>query len=77
MTLAVETKSGTKKFTMNWSDLEDNFTVSVEGMPVRLMPQYVENAVNGKRADLATLPQNLTSRFVSLWRFREPDLRAG
>ena len=44
VTLAVETKSGTRKVTMNWSDLEDNFTVSIDGMPVRLMPLYEEAA---------------------------------
>ena len=46
--LAVETKSGTKKFTMNWSDMEGNFTLSIEGMPFRRMPLYDENTDEGK-----------------------------
>ena len=48
VTLAVETKSGTKKFNFNWSDLEENFTVSIDGMPVRLMPLYEETADEGR-----------------------------
>ena len=46
--LAVETKSGTKKVTMNWSDLEDNFTASIDGMPVRQMPLYEQATDEGK-----------------------------
>ena len=46
--LAVDTKSGTKKFRMTFSDLEDNFTLSIDGLSYRQMPRYEEAIDEGK-----------------------------
>ena len=66
MTLAVETKSGTKKFNFNWSDMEDNFTLSIEGMPVRLMPLYEEGADEGKTCFIPSQLSTLAASDPSL-----------
>ena len=76
VTLAVETKSGTKKFNFNWSDMEGNFTVNIEGMPVRLMPLYVEGE-EGKTSIFSThtfAATDCSLRFAC--RFRDTNVPA-
>ena len=76
VTLAVETKSGTKKFRMTFSELEDNFTLSIDGLSFLQMPRYEEAIDEGK----IVIPPLLS---VTDWSFRfafrlgEPDCRAG
>ena len=46
--MVVPTKNGTIKLTISYSALENNFLLSVNGMPATLMPRADENPAERK-----------------------------